>query len=249
MRSQAVQSVLHPRNQPSARRRRSTGSPARTRSGSGDRRNREPTDRIEEHFPGRHLRQDDVIGAVELHELGPRNAGGQRQALCDARLPVTGRRSGSFITRRRSRFLPDTPPVEGRDAIRDALAGLLGAEGGVRLTDFSVKLSESEVLGKAIYAQATTGSRSNPSAMSWDRSSSTAPMSTSCARMRRAMIQDTLDGAKSKRYRYASRHLAECQSCDQSIDDNGDFPAHAQFVGALKQKHGRKHGFWELTGG
>ena len=51
--------------------------------------------------------------------------------------------------------LPDTPPAEGRDAIRDALAGLLGTEGGVRLTDFSVDLHETEVLGEAIFVQAT----------------------------------------------------------------------------------------------
>ncbi|QDA36266.1 hypothetical protein E4191_19325 (plasmid) [Paracoccus liaowanqingii] len=65
--------------------------------------------------------------------------------------------------------------------------------------------------------------------------------------MRRIMVQDTLDGGKSKRYRYAARHLAECQSCDASIDDYGDFPTHETFVQALKQKHGRKYGFWELV--
>jgi hypothetical protein len=31
-------------------------------------------------------------------------------------------------------------------------------------------------------------------------------------RLRRAMIEDTLDGAKSKRYRHAARHLVECQA-------------------------------------
>ncbi|WP_209428271.1 DUF6880 family protein [Pararhodobacter sp. SW119] len=67
--------------------------------------------------------------------------------------------------------------------------------------------------------------------------------------MRRAMVQDTLDGAKSKRYRYAARHLAECHSCDNVIDDYGTFPAHAQFVEALKEKHRRKYGFWELVDG
>ncbi|WP_209427639.1 DUF6880 family protein [Pararhodobacter sp. SW119] len=61
------------------------------------------------------------------------------------------------------------------------------------------------------------------------------------------MVQDTLDGAKSKRHRYAARHLAECPSCDNVIDDYGSFPVHAQFVEALKQKHRRKYGFWELV--
>src|SRR6056297_3306939 len=65
--------------------------------------------------------------------------------------------------------------------------------------------------------------------------------------MRRAMILDTLTGAKSKRYRHAARHLAECQSCDAAIEDYGDFPTHARFHEMLKQDHGRKHGFWRLV--
>lgn len=67
--------------------------------------------------------------------------------------------------------------------------------------------------------------------------------------MRRAMIQDSLDGGKAKRYRYAARHLAECQSSEPVIDDHGGFPAHDQFVASLRQKHGRKHGFWQLVDG
>ena len=43
--------------------------------------------------------------------------------------------------------------------------------------------------------------------------------------------------------------MAECRSCDPAIDDYGGFPAHAQFVEALKQKHGRKYGFWQLVDG
>lgn len=67
--------------------------------------------------------------------------------------------------------------------------------------------------------------------------------------LRRAMIADTLDGAKSKRYRHAARHLAECKACETAITDQGDVPGHAQFVKALRQKHGRKHGFWHLVDG
>jgi len=67
--------------------------------------------------------------------------------------------------------------------------------------------------------------------------------------LRRAMVQDTLDGAKSRRYRYAARHLAACRSSDPAIDTYGDFPAHSQFVETLRQKHGRKSGFWQLVDG
>jgi len=65
--------------------------------------------------------------------------------------------------------------------------------------------------------------------------------------MRRAMIEDSLDGAKSKRYRHAARHLEECQSCDAAIEDYGDVLTHAEFITALKEKHPRKHGFWRLA--
>jgi hypothetical protein len=65
--------------------------------------------------------------------------------------------------------------------------------------------------------------------------------------LRRAMIEDTLDGAKSKRYRHAARHLAECASSDAAIEDYQSFPAHGAFIETLKQKHGRKYGFWQLV--
>ena len=65
--------------------------------------------------------------------------------------------------------------------------------------------------------------------------------------MRRAMIEDTLNGSKSKRYRYAIRHLAECESSDPMIEDHRAFPDHAAFTKALREKHGRKYGFWSMV--
>ena len=62
--------------------------------------------------------------------------------------------------------------------------------------------------------------------------------------MRRAMIEDTLDGAKSKRYRYAAQHLAECENCDNAISDYGPILNHEDFVAALRKKHPRKQAFW-----
>ncbi|TPE47307.1 DUF6880 family protein [Amaricoccus solimangrovi] len=64
---------------------------------------------------------------------------------------------------------------------------------------------------------------------------------------RRAMIEDTLDGAKSKRYRHAARHLAECQANDRAIENYHEFATHSDFVAALRKRHARKHGFWQLV--
>jgi hypothetical protein len=67
--------------------------------------------------------------------------------------------------------------------------------------------------------------------------------------MRRAMIEDTLRGAKSKRYRHAARHLADCAACDAAIADYGDHPTHDAFLATLREDHRRKHGFWNLVDG
>jgi hypothetical protein len=69
--------------------------------------------------------------------------------------------------------------------------------------------------------------------------------------LRRAMIEDTLNGVKYTRYRHAARHVLECQALDWSIEDYAAFETHDAFVERIRAKHGRKTGFWsrvaELT--
>jgi hypothetical protein len=67
--------------------------------------------------------------------------------------------------------------------------------------------------------------------------------------LHRAMIEDTLKGAKSTRYRHAVRHLAECEASEQAITDYGAVQTHEGFVAAPRQKHGRNLGFWSLVDG
>ena len=59
------------------------------------------------------------------------------------------------------------------------------------------------------------------------------------------MVQDTLCGATSKRYRHSVRRLAECGACDVVMDDYRPVATHTQFFEALKAKHGRKYGVWQ----
>jgi hypothetical protein len=59
-----------------------------------------------------------------------------------------------------------------------------------------------------------------------------------------ALIEDTLDGAKSTRYKHAARHLLECQSLAPGIKDFGTFETHEAFASRLRARHGRKTGFW-----
>ncbi len=62
--------------------------------------------------------------------------------------------------------------------------------------------------------------------------------------LRRAMIEDTLNGAKSSRYKHAARHLLECASLALGIRDWGTFETHEAFADRLRTKQGRKIGFW-----
>jgi hypothetical protein len=60
------------------------------------------------------------------------------------------------------------------------------------------------------------------------------------------MITDTLAGAKSRRYRHAARHLAECAATAPLLPDHAGHPTHDTFRATLKQQHSRKYGFWEM---
>lgn len=60
----------------------------------------------------------------------------------------------------------------------------------------------------------------------------------------RSMIDFTLESGRSSRYKHAARHLAECQSLATRIEDFGDLPSHEAYVMDLKNRHGRKSGFW-----
>ena len=66
--------------------------------------------------------------------------------------------------------------------------------------------------------------------------------------LRRAMIEHTLNGAKSTRYKHAARHLLECASLAPGIQGASGAETHDDFVSRLRAKHGRKAGFWGHLG-
>ena len=61
----------------------------------------------------------------------------------------------------------------------------------------------------------------------------------------RRMIDFALDHARVKRYRYAAQHLLSCAQLDAAIDDYGEHPTHRAYVAELRERHGRKWGFWQ----
>ncbi|TDW20160.1 hypothetical protein EV128_12787 [Rhizobium azibense] len=64
----------------------------------------------------------------------------------------------------------------------------------------------------------------------------------------RAMIDFTLDRAKSSRYRFAARHLVQCERLSTKIGDFDTFTSHPAYVADLKVKHAKKTGFWTAAG-
>ncbi|WP_111747627.1 DUF6880 family protein [Salinisphaera orenii] len=62
----------------------------------------------------------------------------------------------------------------------------------------------------------------------------------------RAMIDFTLAEARSSRYKHAARHLDECRRLASSIDDFGDFEAHADYDERIRHEHHRKTKFQRL---
>jgi hypothetical protein len=142
------------------------------------------------------------------------------------------------------KLLPDFDDVEAEEAALDVAEAFphLGAAIGF-LVDWPAHDRAARVV--LARADALDGNSWHTLTIAADALEAEHPLAATL--MRRAMILDTLTGAKSKRYRHAARHLAECWSCDAAIEDYCDFPPHAQFVETLKQAHGRKHGFWRLV--
>lgn len=62
----------------------------------------------------------------------------------------------------------------------------------------------------------------------------------------RAMIDFTLAGARSSRYKHAVRHLAECGRLAPAIDDFGGFETHADYEARIRHEHRRKTKFQSL---
>lgn len=71
------------------------------------------------------------------------------------------------------------------------------------------------------------------------------PLATT--RLCRALIDHTLDNAKSTRYRHAARHLATCDRLSVFVSPDQGIEAHEAYVRALRARHGRKSSFWELV--
>lgn len=62
----------------------------------------------------------------------------------------------------------------------------------------------------------------------------------------RAMIDFSLERARSTRYRHAARHLGTCRGLAPAIEDWGAMVDHRTYMARLRKEHGRKYGFCNL---
>ena len=58
------------------------------------------------------------------------------------------------------------------------------------------------------------------------------------------MIDFTLTGAHSTRYRHAARHLGAREGLAAEIADFGDSESHEAYTTRLRAEHARKNAFW-----
>jgi Family of unknown function (DUF6880) len=65
----------------------------------------------------------------------------------------------------------------------------------------------------------------------------------------RKMIEFALDRARSSRYGHAVRHLRSCAWLARQLGDWHGHLTHADYVAALRRRHGRKIGFWSRFDG
>jgi hypothetical protein len=63
----------------------------------------------------------------------------------------------------------------------------------------------------------------------------------------RAMVSFALEMARPQRYRYAAQHLSCCSELAQRIENWQSLQPHAAYVEELRQRFGRRYGFWQLV--
>lgn len=63
----------------------------------------------------------------------------------------------------------------------------------------------------------------------------------------RAMIDFSLNNARSTRYRHAARHLLDCSGLSSAITDFRQFEPHDAYQAGLRREHGRKSSFWAFV--
>lgn len=65
----------------------------------------------------------------------------------------------------------------------------------------------------------------------------------------RRLVDGALDSASFKNYPYAARDLKAAAALAEAIPGNAEIPSHEQWTLSLRERHGRKAGFWSIAEG
>ena len=65
----------------------------------------------------------------------------------------------------------------------------------------------------------------------------------------RALLEDILDEGRSRAYGHAARYLKRLGELDGVVGSYGPAVDHEEYVGRLRDRHGRKYAFWRRVEG
>ncbi len=142
-------------------------------------------------------------------------------------------------------YLKRLPDFDDLEAEERALKFVRGVENHLHALHFLTRWPALDKAAKLMerHAGAWDGNRYEYLAPAADALETKYPLAATV--LRRALIDYTLDHAKSKCYRHAARRPAECESLAAVIGDFGALEPHQAYVAALEAWHGRKAGIWE----
>lgn len=146
------------------------------------------------------------------------------------------------------RLLRNLPDFEDEEALERARKHVLSFGRVHRALEFCIDWPDLPLAARLVEARAEEldGNRYEILSPSADALEAEHPLAA--VLLWRPMILFALEKKRTTRYRYAGRHFQSCATADAAIKNYGNHPHHADFEKKLREEHGRKEGFWSLTG-
>ena len=176
--------------------------------------------------------------AARLQVLEALGRGGEAQAF---RLDCFQRSLNADHLRAYLKRLPDFDDVEAED---QAMAYVMAHPSALSALHFLINWPALDRAAQLVQQRFSEidGNRYEILTQAAEALSARSPLAATLAL--RAMIDFTLNKAKSSRYQHAARHLAECAVLASQIEVFDTFEPHDAFAARLRRDHGRKSGFW-----
>jgi hypothetical protein len=144
-------------------------------------------------------------------------------------------------------YLKRLPVFEDLEAEQKAFEYAQKFRGHTRALAFFINWPSLEQASKFVIERATDfdGNRYDVLTPSADALAGKYPLAATLTL--RSKIDFTLIKARSRQYRHAARHLAECESLAARIANFGRFESHTDYLSRLRKQHDRKSSFWSMV--